>query len=128
MKECNQCGKCCTKYGGGGLTATTAEIEWWATFRPEIFSYVGDDGAIWMSPVTGKQMQRCPWLRKVRNQDKYTCRIYHDRPEDCRHYPVNISEMARDECEMLEVRDLSDPAQAQRTLDRIMSDSRPPSG
>ena len=127
MKDCNQCGKCCTKYGGGELTATASEIEWWATFRPEIFSYVGDTGAIWTSPVTGKLMPRCPWLRKVRNQDKYICRIYHDRPEDCRHYPVTISEMVRDECEMLEVRDLEDPAKAQRRLDQIMSDSRPPS-
>jgi Fe-S-cluster containining protein len=125
VKDCNQCGKCCTKYGGGRLAATTAEIQWWETFRPEIFRHVRD-GKIWISPVTGKQMRRCPWLRKLPNQKKYICRIYHDRPEDCRHYPVNITEMVTDECEMLEVRDLTNPDQAQIKLDKIMSDSRPP--
>jgi Fe-S-cluster containining protein len=125
VKDCNQCGKCCTKYGDGRLSATTAEIQWWETFRPEIFRHVRD-GKIWISPVTGKQMRRCPWLRKLPNQKKYICRIYHDRPEDCRHYPVNITEMVTDECEMLEVRDLTNPDQAQIKLDKIMSDSRPP--
>jgi Fe-S-cluster containining protein len=125
VKECNQCGKCCTKYGNGGLSASASEIQWWETFRPEIFEYVRD-GKIWISPVTGKQMRRCPWLRKLPKQNKYICRIYHDRPDDCRHYPVNIEQMVVDECEMLEVRDLTDPKQAQMKLDKIMADSRPP--
>jgi Fe-S-cluster containining protein len=127
MKECNQCGKCCTRYGGGGLSASATEIAWWETFRPKIFDYVSG-GEIWVSPVTGKQMKRCPWLRKLPNQNKYICRIYHDRPDDCRHYPVNIEEMARDECEMLEVKDLARPKQAQQALDDLMADSRPPYG
>ena len=127
MKECNQCGKCCTRYGGGDLSASASEIAWWETFRPKIFDHV-KDGKIWVSPVTGKQMMRCPWLRKLPNQNKYICRIYHDRPDDCRHYPVNIEEMARDECEMLEVKDLAMPEKAQQALDNLMSDSRPPYG
>ena len=127
MKECNQCGKCCIRYGGGGLYASASEIAWWETFRPKIFDYVRG-GKIWVSPVTGKQMMRCPWLRKLPNQNKYICRIYHDRPDDCRHYPVNIEEMARDECEMLEVKDLAMPEQAQQALDNLMADSRPPYG
>ena len=49
-----------------------------------------------------------------------------DRPDDCRHYPVNINQMVMDECEMLEVRDLANPKQAQSKLDKIMSESRPP--
>jgi Fe-S-cluster containining protein len=125
VKECNQCGKCCTKYADGGLSATTSEIQWWESFRPEIFSYVSG-GKIWISPVTGKQLLRCPWLSKLPDQEKYICRIYHDRPDDCKHYPVEIDQMVRDECEMLEVRDLANPKQAQRKLDIIMSDSRPP--
>jgi len=125
LKSCNQCGKCCTRYGGGGLSATAGEIDSWATYRPEIFRYVRD-GEIWVSPVTGKQMDRCPWLRKLPGQKKYICRIYHDRPEDCRHYPVRIEEMLRDECEMLDARDLDNPKQAQRKLDSLMADSRPP--
>lgn len=79
-----------------------------------------------MSPVTGKQMLRCPWLRKLPKQNKYICRIYYDRPEECKHYPVTINQMVRDQCEMLEERDLLNPKKAQRTLDDIMADSRPP--
>lgn len=125
VKDCNQCGKCCRLYGNGGLSASVSEIEWWETYRPDIFSYV-DGGKIWISPVTGKQMVRCPWLRKLPNQNKYICRIYYDRPDDCKHYPVNIDQMVRDECEMLNARDLANPKQAQRTLDNLMADSRPP--
>ena len=76
--------------------------------------------------MTGEQMKRCPWLRKLPNQEKYICRIYHNRPDDCKHYPVTVDQMFKDECEMLEVKDLKNPKQAQRTLDGLMSDSRPP--
>jgi len=125
MKECNQCGKCCTKYGNGGLSATANEIEYWEIFRPDIFSYV-DGGNIWISPVTGELLEKCPWLRKMPNQDKYTCDIYHDRPDDCKVYPVAIDQMVKDDCEMLEDQDLSNPKQAQSKLNLIMTDSRPP--
>ena len=125
MKDCNQCGKCCIHYADGGLSASPSEIEQWETHRPEIAAYVGA-GRIWISPITGKQMVRCPWLRKLPRQDKYICRIYHDRPDDCRHYPVDIDQMLRDDCEMLEARDLDNPKKAQRALDDLMADSRPP--
>jgi len=125
VKDCNQCGKCCTLYGGGGLTATSSEIDWWETHSPDVFRYVSD-GQIWVSPDTGEQMATCPWLRKLPNQDKYICRIYYDRPDECKHYPVTIDEMIRDECEMLETRDLADRKKAQKSLDALMADSRPP--
>jgi Fe-S-cluster containining protein len=125
VKECNQCGKCCTRYGNGGLSASKSEMEWWDAYRPEIANYVSD-GKIWISPVTGKQMVRCPWLRKLPNQEKYICRIYFDRPEDCRFYPVTIEQMITDDCEMLEAKDLAKPKLAQKTLDKLMADSRPP--
>jgi Fe-S-cluster containining protein len=125
VKECNQCGKCCINYSNGGLCASASEIEYWEIFRPDIYSYVRD-GKIWVSPDTGKQLDRCPWLRQLPNQDKYICDIYADRPEDCTHYPVTINQMVMDKCEMLETRDLVIPKQAQKTLDKIMADSRSP--
>lgn len=79
-----------------------------------------------MSPDTGKQLEQCPWLRKEPGNNKYTCDIYHDRPDDCKHYPVTLEQMINDECEMLEVRDLTKPEQAQKMLDKLMTDSRPP--
>jgi len=78
-----------------------------------------------MCPNSGEQLKRCPWLRQLSDQNKYTCDIYHDRPDDCKHYPVTIDQMIEDECEMLETKDLTKPKLAQRTLDEMMSDSRP---
>lgn len=131
MKDCNQCGKCCIKYGGGDLAATQEEIDLWEIFNPDIFEYVKND-EIWFDPESGSKLKRCPFLelapkKNVNAVDVYTCRIYLDRPEDCRHYPSLITEMIRDECEMIEVQDLDKPKQAQITLDVLMKDSRPPS-
>jgi len=125
MKDCNQCGKCCTKYGGTGLSVSDEEIASWGLFSPDIADYVRQ-GEIWFSPSTGKQLQQCPWLQKIPNQDKYTCDIYFDRPNDCRYYPVTVGEMVRDECEMIEAHDLTDIKKSQRELDNLMTDSRPP--
>ncbi|MFT6957341.1 MAG: Fe-S-cluster containining protein [Halieaceae bacterium] len=130
MKECNQCGKCCIHYSDGGLSASTEEIEQWELFNPAIAAYVVD-GKIWMDPVSGKQLTHCPWLEVLPNSSdsdpvKYGCLIYNDRPNDCRHYPVLIADMVRDGCEMIELRDLDAPELAQKTLDELMADSRPP--
>ena len=125
MKNCNQCGKCCIKYSDGGLVATAEEIEGWELFQPHIADYVQGQ-QIWMDPKSGKQLTYCPWLQKEPSSQKYTCAIYYDRPDDCRHYPVTIEQMVNDECEMIEVKDLLKPKQAQRKLDQLMADSRPP--
>ena len=125
MKECNQCGKCCINYSNGGLSASTSEIESWENSRPDIAKYV-NEGKIWIDPDTGKRLELCPWLKKLPNENKYICDIYYDRPDDCKYYPVSIEDMIKDECEMLEKRDLENPKQAQGILDNLMSDSRPP--
>ena len=124
VKNCNQCGKCCIRYSDGGLSATGDEIKFWSEFRPEIARYV-DDEKIWMDPVTGDQLSVCPWLTQLPDQKKYICKIYDDRPDDCRHYPVSIKEMIVDECEMLEPKDLARPKYSQKKLNIIMADSRP---
>lgn len=131
MKDCNQCGKCCIKYADGGLSATPEEIGLWEVFHPHIYRYVSD-GKIWIDPDTGGQLSYCPFLEKDPDsshspqQATYSCGIYLDRPEDCRHYPTSISEMIRDECEMIEAIDLEDTRKSQIKLDELMSDSRPP--
>ena len=125
MKKCNSCGKCCETAGDGGLSATAEEIDLWETYRPDIFRFVQGD-RIWVNPETGEYFSRCPWLRKAPDNKTFSCDIYEDRPEDCRHYPVDIAQMIRDDCEMLERRDLVDRKRAQKNLDEMMIDSRPP--
>ena len=107
------------------MSATPEEIEDWELHRPDIAAYV-QDGKIWIDPETGEYFPDCPWLRRSADSRKTTCDIYDDRPEDCRHYPVDIAQMVQDGCEMLEPRDLADLRRAQRKLDEIMMDSRPP--
>jgi Fe-S-cluster containining protein len=128
MKECNQCGKCCIKYGDGALSASQEDIDMWELFNPEIFKYVKGH-EIWFDPESGTKLTYCPFLEVIRQANakapmRYTCGIYLDRPEDCRHYPSLISEMIADECEMIEITDLSKPKQAQVALDKLMQDSR----
>ena len=125
MKECNLCGKCCTKYSNCGLSASASEVEYWDIYRPDIYRYVSG-GNIWMSPDTGKRIKLCPWLRKLPNQNKYICDIYYDRPDDCKYSPVTIDQRVMNECEMLEVQHLAKPKQAQKTLNKLLADSRPP--
>ena len=130
MKECNQCGKCCLQYSDGGLSAAAEEIEGWEIFNPAIAEYAVN-GKIWMDPVSGEQLTCCPWLEVLPGRPgsgpiKYGCRIYQDRPQDCRHYPVSIADMVRDDCEMIENCDIEAPKEAQITLDQLMADSRQP--
>lgn len=120
MKNCNQCGKCCTKYSDGGLSVTSEEVDFWEVFRPEIYRYISDE-KIWMDPTTGKQLTRCPWLQKIPDQEKYSCAIYYDRPDDCKLYPVTIEQMVDDDCEMIELIDLENPKRAQQALDKLMA-------
>ncbi|MCK4488067.1 MAG: hypothetical protein KAU38_15080, partial [Desulfobacterales bacterium] len=42
---------------------------------------------IWISPRTGDDVNRCPWLRKLPKRNKYICRIHDVKPEHCRKYP-----------------------------------------
>lgn len=124
MKSCNQCGKCCQQYAAGGLSVTTPEIDWWEIFRPDIYAHV-KNGVIWFNSVTGERLTSCPWLEPLTNNSGFKCSIYNDRPDDCKHYPTSISEMIRDQCEMIEPKDLKNPKHAQTTLDKHMIDSRP---
>jgi len=128
MKECNSCAKCCIKYSNGRLSATSFEIEYWEVFRPDIAEYVRD-GKIWFDPKSGEDIELCPWLRVTSDEssEHFTanCAIYHDRPDDCKIYPVNLAEMVKDGCEMIEEKDLEDLNKAQKMLDKIMADSRP---
>ncbi|MBU2970894.1 YkgJ family cysteine cluster protein [Pseudoalteromonas sp. C2R02] len=131
MKACNQCGKCCIKYGGADLSITREEINMWELFTPHISEYIRN-GKAWFDPDTGKQLAQCPFLETEAQENdhpvRYTCSIYHDRPEDCRHYPTSISEMITDECEMIEASDINNQKKAQIKLDILMIDSRPPYG
>ena len=111
MQACNQCGKCCLNYKGGSWLGSASDQDklFWQVLRPDILEYLGQESELWVSPVTGKKMGRCPWLRKLPNQDKYNCRIHDLRPEVCKNFPMDIEQMIQVDCEMLEEGDLEQP-------------------
>lgn len=121
MKNCNSCGKCCIKYGNGGLSASAEDLQIWETQRPDIYRYTRD-GDIWKDPESGQQIEHCPWLQIDTTHSYYTCAIYFDRPEDCRLYPATIEDMIKDDCEMLEASDLRNLKQAKKDLNMLMLD------
>ncbi len=82
----------------------------WLIRAPEVLDYVGGTRrSLWISPETGKETQRCPWLRKLPRQEKYECRIHDVRPEVCRDFPIDIGQMIDLDCEILEAGDLDKP-------------------
>lgn len=109
MKPCNGCGKCCLKYGkGSGLGCASENDLARLRDRPDIVSWIYPFPLdLWVSPATGEETTKCPWLKKLSNRESYKCRIHDVRPDVCRNYPVNIEQMVEDGCEMLEQEDLS---------------------
>lgn len=105
--RCKQCGWCCLK-DGHELQATKEDLRLWQKKnRKDILARVDIVTVnsnkivaidLWFNPKTGKQVSRCPWLQKRRNQKKYICRIYEVRPEACRGYPVNKGQALKDSC------------------------------
>jgi Fe-S-cluster containining protein len=41
---------------------------------------------LWISPRTGFEHERCPFVRKDPNRPTYRCTIYDTRPQVCRNY------------------------------------------
>jgi len=96
--KCKQCGNCCLNLRDAFAScafeadvrrweeAGRADILQWVAPIPVGDTYVCD---IWVDPKTGEDVTRCPWLRKVRGSDKYTCRIHDLKPDLCRRYPIS---------------------------------------
>lgn len=95
--QCIQCGNCCRNlFDAYSTSVDKDEINRWrAEERWDILRWVviyDSDGEavfgdIWISPNTGDEVSRCPWLRKLPKQEKYKCRIHNTKPAHCRNYP-----------------------------------------
>ena len=91
-KDCTRCGKCCTNLDYmTTLSATAEDVDRWTReHRWDILQWcnVFPSGAadLWLNQDTGEEVERCPFVRKDRNQPTYRCAIYHTRPQVCRDY------------------------------------------
>ena len=97
--KCKQCGNCCLDLNDAFQTSVSDEdvkmwkrekrfdiLEWVHSMHLGGGHYIHD---IWINPKTGRDVWRCPWLRKLPKQDKYICRIHDVKPEYCRKYPIS---------------------------------------
>jgi Fe-S-cluster containining protein len=95
--HCTQCGNCCRNlYDAYSTTVDISDINRWRSEKRwdilrwvETYNFAGQSafGDIWISPNTGDEVKRCPWLTKLRKQEKYKCRIQDTKPTHCRDYP-----------------------------------------
>lgn len=102
--ECQQCGKCCTKYSSE-LTAKAQDIvRWRKEDRRDILKHVRVlesggvimGGDIWLNPRTGRKTKSCPFLKKTR--EKFYCLIHSTKPLVCRKYPFTGVNVRVGEC------------------------------
>lgn len=90
--HCKQCGHCCRELEDTAQAQVSQEdIDMWRRMgRDDILLWVDvEEKEIWISPRTNDYVSRCPWLRKVKGQEKYFCRIHDAKPEHCRRFPVS---------------------------------------
>lgn len=134
MRPCTQCGRCCTNpQFMGGMTATEGDVRLWKregrddilawvepVGSPSIRKMLGWSGAadLWINPRTGDDAARCPFVRKLRNQNKYTCTIYATRPEVCRQFPSHVSHARFVDCDMVE------PGDTNADVERFMLEDK----
>ena len=111
--KCKQCGNCCLNLLDAFCTcATDEDVQLWAAEgRDDILEWVnsipiGEGGQfihdIWLSPVTGEDVTRCPWLRKLPSKNKYVCRIHDVKPHHCRDYPKSRKHAEKTGCKGFE--------------------------
>ena len=110
--KCKQCGNCCLNLYDAFSTCATEDdiIMWEDEGRNDILDWVdpihiGSNQFvydIWISPITHDDVNRCPWLKKLPNQDKYICRIHDLKPEHCRKYPKSRKHAQRTGCKGFE--------------------------
>lgn len=99
--KCKRCGKCCKN--ATSLFLTSEEVKKWkklvvrsnfGVFRAIDFASVIESTGtadLFFHPTTGEELSRCPFLRKLSNQEKYQCLIQHVKPLVCKIYPFSVN-------------------------------------
>ncbi len=99
--NCKQCGNCCLNLSDAYSTTANEEdiLRWEKEGRIDILEcidmYTMD---LWFSPKTGDELNRCPWLRKLPNKNKYICRIHDTKPKHCIDYPKSVKHALKTKC------------------------------
>ncbi|HMB00264.1 MAG TPA: YkgJ family cysteine cluster protein [Spirochaetota bacterium] len=95
--ECKMCGHCCVQtkviLSPFDIFAIAVHLKTSAArlFTEKILTYSINTTTYWMEPVINNKNDKeiCPFL--MRQQDKYLCRLYNNRPFVCRISPLAYS-------------------------------------
>jgi uncharacterized protein len=102
---CQRCGNCCAKGLDEGASINDIAI-WIAAKRYDILEWVHPIISpisevvvfdIWINPRT-HEYSKCPWLRREKGKNKYSCAIHDIKPEVCRTFPVDMEDAKRRGC------------------------------
>lgn len=86
-RGCAACGVCC-EFFAGTLSAGPSDLERWRREgRLDLLERVGEDGRLWLDPVTGLPAERCPFLVPA-GPGRAECGIHATKPALCRDYPT----------------------------------------
>ena len=86
------------------LSAICEDVgRWYMQERVDILQYLEPPLLnLWISPTSGVELPRCPFVRHGRGHDIYAGCFYETLPTVCRNYPTHDSQMRSVACEMLE--------------------------
>jgi len=101
--RCKRCGRCCLKLGDEIGIRENDIFRWKKQGRKNILAWVyiypfkNPRGDAWFHPRTTKEVDRCPWLKRLQNK-KYICTIQNTKPEACKEFPESKEHAEKYNC------------------------------
>ena len=95
--NCHCCGHCCLNLidAYNGVVSDADLLRWKKLERDDLLEWVvtlelGPDNLLhtaWVDPVTGDDVERCPWVLDKIDGKGHLCGIDSIKPDHCRAYP-----------------------------------------
>ena len=99
--RCVRCGHCCINLVDAyrGCVSDADLVRWRQAGREDVLAFVetldlGHGNLLhtaWVDPVTGDDVEACPWLERLPDDAGYACGIESLKPDHCRAYPEHRS-------------------------------------
>jgi Fe-S-cluster containining protein len=83
---CRACGLCCEEFGDTLAAEASDLARWRAEGHRDLLARVGEGGALWIDPATGRELDHCPFLERTASGEG-RCGIHETKPAMCRAYP-----------------------------------------
>jgi Fe-S-cluster containining protein len=78
-----------------GSTIHAAEEDlarWRGEGREDIVAQVGEEGRLWVDPVSKEHIEACPYFLRT-DRDSAKCLIHDTKPKVCREYPTPVHQL-----------------------------------